>query len=795
LVVSVILPDAAVRFPATFRETFGFVRSTSSDASDDAFSVTAADVWLPADESVIVTEPVVLAVSDAADAVTLIVPLPDVMFNEVLFVSVIVEVPLVLTDKVGAFVFIGPVVAELVPMLPAEDSVSVPLVDIDVEATSVIDPEPCVVNVTLPLVALKLPATFKDVPEFVKLTARDAFVEPFKATTPEVPADESVIVTEPVVFAVSDAADAVTLIVLLPEVMFNDDVFVSVMVEVPLVLTDKVGAFVVMGPVAAELVPMSPATEDSVSVPLVEIDVELASVIVPAPCAVKVTLSFVALKLPATFKEVPEFVKLIASDALVDPFNATTPEFPADESVIVTEPVVFAVSDAADAVTLMVPLPEAMFNDDVFVSVMDEVPLVLTDNVGAFVVMGPVVAELVPMLPATEDSVSVPLIEIDVEPASVIAPEPCVDNVTLPFVALKLPATFKAVPEFVKFTARDAFVEPFNATTPDVPVDESVIVTEPVVLAVSDAADAVTLIVPLPEAMFNDDVFVSVMVEVPPVLTDNVGAFVVMGPVEAELGPMLPETEDSVSVPLVEIDVELASVIAPEPCVVNVKLPLVALKLPATFKDVPVFVKLTARDAFLEPFKATTPEVPAAESVIVTEPVVLAVSDAADAVTLIVPLPDEMFNDVVFVSVMVEVPLVLTANVGAFVVMEAAGVLVPMLPEPDDSVSVPLDDINVELAWVIAPILPLLSVAASVTEEPWTLANKEILPPFIAWRLNACCAMIVLLDGAGRRAEDTLMFPGLALSVKEKLDPVEAPEIVTALRSVMFTEPVVLTMS
>ena len=137
---------------------------------------------------------------------------------------------------------------------------------------------------------------------------------------------------------------------------------------------------------------------------------------------------------------------------------------------------------------------------------------------------------LVPIFPEPDDNVSVPPVDIDVDAASVIAPDPVVVSCTLPVVALTLPATFNPVPDVVKFTASDASVEPFNVTTAGLPVpaDESVIVTAAVVFAVSDDADDVRLIVPDPDDKLTAEVFVSVIVDVPLVLSDNVPAFVVI---------------------------------------------------------------------------------------------------------------------------------------------------------------------------------------------------------------------------------------------------------------------------
>ena len=76
-------------------------------------------------------------------------------------------------------------------------------------------------------------------------------------------------------------------------------------------------------------------------------------------------------------------------------------------------------------------------------------------------------------------------------------------------------------------------------------------------------------------------------------------------------------------------------------------------------------------------------------------------------------------------------------------------------------------------------------VAFSITEEPWTLAAREMLPPLLVWRVTRPVAMMVL-------PEVTVMLPGEAVSVTENAAPVEGPEMVTAVESVTVTAPEVL---
>ena len=80
-----------------------------------------------------------------------------------------------------------------------------------------------------------------------------------------------------------------------------------------------------------------------------------------------------------------------------------------------------------------------------------------------------------------------------------------------------------------------------------------------------------------------------------------------------------------------------------------------------------------------------------------------------------------------------------------------------------------------------------VDVAFSVTEEPWTLSAREMLPPLLAWRVTNPVAVMVF-------PVVIVMLPGLALSVREKVAPLNGAANVTAWESVTVTLPVVVAM-
>ena len=139
-------------------------------------------------------------------------------------------------------------------------------------------------------------------------------------------------------------------------------------------------------------------------------------------------------------------------------------------------------------------------------------------------------------------------------------------RVTLPVEAVRLPAIFKPVPEWVRSTSRAALDEALRVTTAGepVPAEESEMTGEPDVLAESvDAAD-VTFMVPVEVPVsVSDEVLLSLIHELADVeLTATFGALVRM---LALLAPIAPEPDARVKVPPVEMLVEAASVIAPAP--------------------------------------------------------------------------------------------------------------------------------------------------------------------------------------------------------------------------------------
>jgi hypothetical protein len=222
--------------------------------------------------------------------------------------------------------------------------------------------------------------------------------------------------------------------------------------------------------------------------------------------------------------------------------------------------------------------------------------------------------------------------------------------------------------------------------------------------------------------------------------------------------------------------VDAACVIAPLPVVLSVTAPVVAVTLPATFNAVPLLLRFTANELSDDAFSVTTLLTPAEVSAIVTAADVFAVKFDAALVTFIVPVPDDMFNELLALSLIYDVPVVLTANVGAFVNIYAP--LVPILPLPELSVNVPPVDMFVAAASVIAP----LPYAFNVTELPLKFAFTAIpllLPLLAACIVNAPLAVIEPLT-------TTLPVPLPTVSFNVNIAPVDAPlTVVVAALSLM----------
>ena len=129
-------------------------------------------------------------------------------------------------------------------------------------------------------------------------------------------------------------------------------------------------------------------------------------------------------------------------------------------------------------------------------------------------------------------------------------------------------------------------------------------------------------------------------------------------------------------------------------------MPVEAVRLPATFKPVPEWVRSTSSPLLDDALSATTAgePVPAEESETTGEPDVLADRVEAADVTFMVPVDVPVsVNDEVALSLIQELAdVLLTATLGALVKMLA--LLVPNVPDPDDRVSVPPVDMLVEAA-------------------------------------------------------------------------------------------------
>ena len=139
-------------------------------------------------------------------------------------------------------------------------------------------------SITLPVEAVRLAAIFSPVPEWVRSTSRAALDEALRVTTAgePVPTEESEMIGEPDVLAVSvDAADVTFSVPVDVPIKVSDEALLSLTQELAVVeLIVTVGAFVKM---LALLAPIAPEPDARVKVPPVEMLVEAASVIAPAP--------------------------------------------------------------------------------------------------------------------------------------------------------------------------------------------------------------------------------------------------------------------------------------------------------------------------------------------------------------------------------------------------------------------------------------------------------------------------------------------------------------------------------